>query len=592
MRDRTDRGRPSKIRLPMTFLPRSSARNPILGGVVLSLLASTGTAQVVVYERSAEAAGDSFGAALSLLADIDGDGVAELLVGAPRSDFGAGNGGSCYVLSGAGGTQLMRIDGSSQGERLGQAVAGLGDLDGDGTPDLLVGAPFHAGAAFLAGAAFVRSGSTGGVLQTVLGQDSFGLLGMAVANAGDVNGDGTDDYLVGSPAEDSNGTDSGGLYLFSGATGIELAHPTGDAGGDQLGTSLCGLGDLDGDGLADFASGAPFDDNNGADSGAVRAWSGATGAVLFTADGASAGDHFGSAIAGLGDVDGDGKGDLAVGAPSDGSAGPDAGSVRVLSGATGLELFAILGSPGQTLGSSVAAAGDVDGDGVPDLILGGRDGDVALVCSGVDGGLLFDVAPPAGSSAWGSAVLGGLDIDGDGRSEFCVSDELSPAGGRIVTYADHSLLGASYCSGDGTARACPCGNTGGTDEGCANSTGAGATLAAAGTASASADDLLLLADQLVPAQPALLFAGLQRVQAGNGVLFGDGLRCAGAGVKRLGVRQPDAQGAATWGPGLGALGGWSAGDIRRLQVWYRDPLASPCGAGFNLSNGLELSFVQ
>jgi hypothetical protein len=234
----------------------------------------------------------------------------------------------------------------------------------------------------------------------------------------------------------------------------------------------------------------------------------------------------------------------------------------------------------------------VDGDGVPDLIVGGRDGGVARVCSGVDGSLLFDVAAPAGSSAWGSAVVGGLDIDGDGRSEFCVSDDLSSAGGRLVVYADHSLLGTSYCSGDGSARACPCGNTGSTEQGCANSTGAGATLSAGGSASVTADDLVLQAAQLVPTQPALLFAGLNRVQGGNGTLFGDGLRCAGGTIKRLGVRQPDALGAAAWGPGLGPLGGWSAGDTRRLQVWYRDPLASPCGAGFNLSNGFELSFVQ
>ena len=98
-------------------------------------------------------------------------------------------------------------------------------------------------------------------------------------------------------------------------------------------------------------------------------------------------------------------------------------------------------------------------------------------------------------------------------------------------------------------------------------------------------------EQLRPGQPALLFAGLNAVNGGLGVPFGDGLRCVGGGVLRLGVRTPDRAGAATGGAGRAARGGFEAGDRRRLQVWYRDPVGIPCGSRFNLTPGRELVFI-
>lgn len=162
------------------------------------------------------------------------------------------------------------------------------------------------------------------------------------------------------------------------------------------------------------------------------------------------------------------------------------------------------------------------------------------------------------------------------------------SGGYIVEFETGS--GQAYCFGDGTSTACPCGNPGGAGEGCANSTGSGATLASAGSSSVASDDLTFNAAGLLPSQPALLFSGLNAVNSGAGVLFGDGLRCAGGSVVRLGVQVPDAGGAASWGPGLGAAGGWASGDTRRFQTWYRDPVGGPCGSAFNLSHGVELVF--
>jgi len=149
-------------------------------------------------------------------------------------------------------------------------------------------------------------------------------------------------------------------------------------------------------------------------------------------------------------------------------------------------------------------------------------------------------------------------------------------------------LGNIYCVGDGSATPCPCSNASASG-GCANSTGVGGTMTAYGSASVSADDLTFSATGLIPSQPVLLFVGNNAVNSGAGNSFGDGLRCAGGGVRRLGVRFCDPAGSANWGGGLNTTGGWSAGDLQRFQGWYRDA-SGPCGSTFNLTQGLELTF--
>jgi len=150
--------------------------------------------------------------------------------------------------------------------------------------------------------------------------------------------------------------------------------------------------------------------------------------------------------------------------------------------------------------------------------------------------------------------------------------------------------GASFCSGDGSGTACPCGNVGGSGEGCANDTGSGGVLTGSGSASTGAADLVLSAEQLIPNQPGLYFQGNNAINSGNGNPFGDGLRCAGGGVIRLQVRFADSAGTSATNIDIGATGGVSAGDVRRYQLWYRDPGASPCNSLFNLSNGYEIAW--
>ncbi len=147
-----------------------------------------------------------------------------------------------------------------------------------------------------------------------------------------------------------------------------------------------------------------------------------------------------------------------------------------------------------------------------------------------------------------------------------------------------------YCFGDGSGASCPCGNSSSSGLGCANSSGAGAGLSASGSDSLSADDLALSASGVVANQPALLFSGSTALNGGLGITFGDGLRCAGGVVVRHGVQAANALGAASWPTGLAGAAGWSVGDSRFFQAWYRDPQASPCGGGFNLSNGVSVTF--
>jgi len=150
-------------------------------------------------------------------------------------------------------------------------------------------------------------------------------------------------------------------------------------------------------------------------------------------------------------------------------------------------------------------------------------------------------------------------------------------------------FGNASCFGDGSGTVpCPCGNTGGTGEGCANSTGSGATLAVAGSPSVSADDLTLSGAGLIPGQGALCFVGHGLINGGNGITFGDGLRCAGAGITRLGVKMPNASGEATWGPGLVAsYGAWGVAETVVFQIWYRDPVGSPCATDQNTTHAVD-----
>ena len=146
------------------------------------------------------------------------------------------------------------------------------------------------------------------------------------------------------------------------------------------------------------------------------------------------------------------------------------------------------------------------------------------------------------------------------------------------------------CPGDGTGTACPCGNHGGADTGCVNSTGAGARMIASGSASVTAGDLVLATTQLRPNQFGTYLQGDVSINGGNGAVFGDGLRCAGNNVVRLQQVMSSPGGSSETSIDIAVKGGVLPGDTRTYQLWYRDPNLSPCGTNFNLSNGLRFTW--
>lgn len=143
-----------------------------------------------------------------------------------------------------------------------------------------------------------------------------------------------------------------------------------------------------------------------------------------------------------------------------------------------------------------------------------------------------------------------------------------------------------YCFGDGSGTACPCANVGAPGQGCANSTLAGAQLFSFGSASVSNDTLEFVSIQQPPQGIGLLLTGTLALN--SGVAVGDGLLCVGGSTQRLTVLSSDVNGTTVWGPGLLGQMGASPGQLHHFQSWYRDPMGSPCGAGFNFSNGVSL----
>ncbi|MCB9914441.1 MAG: hypothetical protein H6828_04730 [Planctomycetes bacterium] len=150
------------------------------------------------------------------------------------------------------------------------------------------------------------------------------------------------------------------------------------------------------------------------------------------------------------------------------------------------------------------------------------------------------------------------------------------------------VVGTSFCVGE--AGACPCANPGGPGVGCAHAAGHGARLAATGSTHVGAGTLALHASQCPPGVPGLLISGTVAVNGGAGAPFGDGLRCAGGVVTRLQVVVADALGEASSSVDVAAKDGAQAGQTRTYQLWYRDPVNSPCGAAFNLTNGLAVTW--
>ncbi|MCA9774745.1 MAG: FG-GAP repeat protein [Myxococcales bacterium] len=243
-------------------------------------------------------------------------------------------------------------------------------------------------------------------------EQAIDLFGTSVSEIGDTNIDGRADFLAGAPLFDgAAGANAGKAYAFSGLDASELFSMEGEAAGDEMGRRVANVPDLDGDGIEDLAFAAPLHDGPaGIDSGRVYIFSGATGTLIRVLDGAAAGANFGRSLSGIEDVNGDGDGDLIVGA---------VGSATIFSGADGSVLLALSGGP--AFGRAVSRLGDVNADGIPDLVVG--DADLATAHSSDTGAVLesFFLLDKALSGAdLGAAVSDVGDVNGDGKDDVLV----------------------------------------------------------------------------------------------------------------------------------------------------------------------------
>ena len=390
-----------------------------------------------------------FGVALLDLAP--GSPGREIVVGNPKYSAGKGgrNARTGKVLAYAGPAApapyalLFEIVGPASRSQFGYGVASGGDLDGDGAEDLAV-------LALETKAVYVYSGADA----DGDGLPDLGLLfstpgGKGLASVGDVDGDGCDELAVGSPA---NGNGQAGVVeVWSGFDGdpaapcpdgpvLRLTLTDGIADG-AYGEDVAGGSDLDGDGTPDLVVGAKS--SNG--TGGVYVLSGADGAPLYPAVyGVDPGDQaFGASVALIADVTGDLIDDIVVGArnrddPATGE--QNGGAVYVLSGASGAATFQAFGTAGEQLGSDVASAGDLDGDGAADLLAGARgagpDFNGRFVAwSWVTGAVLLERTGTASQGSMGTAVDGGHDLDGDGTPELLIAAPEAGGDGEVYLFS-------------------------------------------------------------------------------------------------------------------------------------------------------------
>lgn len=463
-------------------------------------------------------ASDTAGNSVSNAGDVNGDGIDDFIIGARSVNGTQTDTGAAYVIFGRAGATRPNIDlstlaatdgfsirGNGNFDYAGVSVSAAGDINGDGIDDLIFGASGGGGPGGFAnpGRAYVIFGQAGATraninLASLASSDGFTITGGAesdragysVSDAGDVNGDGIDDFIVGVFGLDTGGYGAGGAYVIYGKTGatrasINLASlPAsdgfliqGDAAGDQAGRSVSAAGDVNGDGIDDLIVGARFGDDGGSDAGEAYVIFGQAGATRATVDltglsgtdgfviiGDAANDLAGRFVANAGDVNGDGIDDLLVSSPYGDDGGSNAGEVYVIFGKSGttrtnIDLtnlaatdgFIIQGDAAGDQLSAAAAAGDVNGDGIGDIIVGASLSDTG----GINAGAAYVIFGRSGATRpnidlTNLTTTDGLIIQGDVAGDVAGAS-VSGAGDINGDGIDDLLIGAPYGDNGGSS---------------------------------------------------------------------------------------------------------------------------------------------
>lgn len=437
---------------PARRRPRALRRSPVVHLALAALAATAAAARAAPPRACADVAGGwcvarrfpsevpggelgfRFGAPL----DVDGDGVADVAAGARFALRGVHQDGMAAVWSGASGSRLAAWAGELRDGLFGHAVLPVPDVDGDRLADVVISAPNAVTGGAQHGVVVARSPRNGTEIWRRSGQADHNF-GWHLDLADDHDGDGRRDVLVGAP-----GRDAGGAHIVSGAVGTILRSFAPARDEPSFGWYVATVGDQDGDGRADAVVGAHLSRRgDGAMVGAAYLFSTASGELLRQWMGADDRGGFGEVVAAVGDLDGDGRGDVMIAAPrtNDRSRG-HAGEVFVYSGASGRVIHHFQGKqPGELFGRMVAAAGDVDGDGTDDVAVGApwhrgaageRSGRVEIR-SGRSGDVLAELIGDAADAWFGWHIVRAPDPERKNRPGLLIASLRQPVNGIAAT---------------------------------------------------------------------------------------------------------------------------------------------------------------
>ncbi|HEX7878737.1 MAG TPA: hypothetical protein VF720_04975, partial [Candidatus Eisenbacteria bacterium] len=422
-----------------------------IGLCALLLTAAVSPAGAITADRlleaSGEAAADWFGHAVVGGFDFNGDGYDDVAISAPFLSTAILDAGRVYIHfrgPGADGVADVTLTGLTVDDNLGWSFSS-GDFNNDGYDDLVVAALdccAYKGIAYI----FLGGAVPDNVADlTMTGAANDDLYGYSVSGAGDLNGDGFDDWIIGAPQNDTGGSNAGRAYVYLGGSTLNSVIDltlTGEAAGDQFGGDLSGVGDINNDGYDDWAVMADRHDGNGTNAGRAYLYYGGStlnSTVDLVVDGVLS-DYLGR-VSGAGDMNGDGYDDWAVGAFVSGTS--SSGVAHVLFGGAipnAVPDITINGGSGDSLGFALAGGGDVDGDGYDDLVVGVPGGDSEGEVQVFRGGPLTDARADlvlTGDESYdrfGYAVALAGDENGDGASDLVVGAIYGGSGGKAYVY--------------------------------------------------------------------------------------------------------------------------------------------------------------
>ncbi len=439
------------------------------------------------FKMIGEEEGDQAGSAVSSAGDVNGDGYDDILVGAPYQNLAieTDDAGATYLIYG--GTSLdasidlseadVKFNGEAINDYTGKSISSAGDVNGDGYDDILIDSMTQNSNGMDSGAAYLIYGSTsldssidlGDADVKIIGEEAEDYAGRSVSSAGDVNGDGYDDILVGANGQDIGGSGTGSAYIIYGSTSLASSIDLGDAdvkligetSGDYAGLPISSAGDVNNDGYDDILISAANQDAGGSNSGAIYLIYGSTSLAssinLSDADvkliGEEASDDAGNSVSSAGDVNNDGYDDILIGAPSQNAGENLNGAAYLIYGSTSLDSSIDLGDADVKLigeayldsaGFAVSSAGDVDNDGYDDILIyafddaGGSNAGATYLIYGAN-----SFSPTINLGVDSLAVRPILKFIGEEASDLSINSEnISSAGDVNNDGYDDILIGA------------------------------------------------------------------------------------------------------------------------------------------------------